>query len=233
MGLIAGSHWLTSVLGASARVGLHAYAKTLHITTTYHPEINFDAQYLFTFWREHQLLLLAQQKHRGVAVLTPSSFLGNIQTKLLRQQGYQVIQRSCSSNLYKEIDETKQTLEEGTSLALVANVPSSKERMVNPGIILLAKKYSLPIVSVTAISDQYWQRKQPLCSHKVPKPFSHSIIHFSKPFIPKGESSHIDVALLTEALNNAESQTLRCLIPKTSASSAVKGKMSKRIDREK
>lgn len=142
---------------------------------------------IFAHWHGDELLLIGAYTHKKMAILSSRSRDGLLMARVMRILGFGVSRGSSSrgggSGLKGLIDWVKKR---GYDASLAVDGPRGPALRVKPGILKLAQKTGLPIVTgAGAASYRFVFRKAWNCCY-IPLPFSRCVIVYGKPlYVPK------------------------------------------------
>jgi lysophospholipid acyltransferase (LPLAT)-like uncharacterized protein len=164
------------------------------------------APVLFTLW--HGRMFLAIQAHRGEGIVTMASRSrdGEIIAMWLERNGYAVARGSSSRAGGSALRAMVRQIRSGRNAALTVDGPRGPARVVQPGIVQLARLtggWILPITSSSARPRflRSWDR------YLAPLPFSRNVVAYGEAFaIPREMSDEEAAAAIASALDEATRQ---------------------------
>lgn len=117
-------------------------------------------------------------------VMVSHSRDGEIQNRILSRMGYQVIRGSTGRGGERALVESIRCLKNGGTMAMTPDGPRGPSGIVQPGVMLMAKKSRVPIVPV-GISARPRHLARSWDRHLIPAPFAKGLVLFGKPiYIP-------------------------------------------------
>ena len=143
---------------------------------------------LFAFWHGRQLLLLHAHRNAGYVVPSSESRDGEIQARILRRFGFDVVRGSSKRKGARALLGLVDALRNGKCVALAVDGPRGPIYEVKQGITYLAGKLEKPIVPVTMSSNRYWILDKIWDKYMLPKPFSRCIVMYGEPLYVRGLS---------------------------------------------
>jgi len=150
--------------------------------------INFDnvknlrKNVIYAFFHGEQFVLVFTHKWQNVGIMTSYSPDGELQTRILKKFGYDIVRGSTSkkgatSGTLELLDK----LHKGENVAVAVDGPHGPGYKIKPGIIFLAQKTSIPIIPVrvavkNAIKLNNWDK------YVIPLPFTTAYVIYGEPF---------------------------------------------------
>lgn len=117
-------------------------------------------------------------------VIISQSRDGEIQNRILQRMGYRVIRGSTGRGGERALAESIRCLKNGNTMAITPDGPRGPSGVVQPGVMLMAKKARVPLVPV-GISARPRKLMKSWDSHLIPYPFAKGLILFGKPiYVP-------------------------------------------------
>lgn len=169
---------------------------------------------LFTFWHGEQFMIpSAVSGHLPIAVLVSRHFDGEVMNGALKASGIETIRGSGGRNRAKTLKkggvqgslEMLTSLENGTSIAMTANIPKGSARKVGKGIVMLAKLSGRPIFPVAHVTNRNWTVKS-WDKTAINLPFSRSAFTLGQSVTV---SSDADEIMLEKARQKVEDELVR------------------------
>ncbi|MBN2415871.1 DUF374 domain-containing protein [bacterium] len=173
----------------------HLYVSMLKIRIYYHPGITDDdmRKALFAFWHGRQFLLVPFFSRLNIAILADLSWAGEIQARVLKRLGYNLVRGSTKRKPVRVLLQMKAVAEAGSSLAFAVDGPRGPIHVSKPGIVFLARKLDHPIIPLATSADRAWYMKSTWDRYMVPAPFSRCLIAFGKPVYVSEEYAGTDL----------------------------------------
>jgi len=141
---------------------------------------------LFALWHGRMFLSIQAHRHEGIVTMASRSKDGEIIAGWLERNGYSVVRGSSTRGGSEALREMVRRIRSGRAAALTVDGPTGPPRVVQPGIVELARLtggWILPITSSSAgprfLSS--WDR------YLLPLPFSENVVLYGEPF-PIGEA---------------------------------------------
>lgn len=186
---------------------------------------------LFALWHGRMFLSIQAHRHEGIVTMASRSKDGEIIAGWLERNGYSVVRGSSTRGGSEALREMVRRIRSGLSAALTVDGPTGPPRVVQPGIVELARLtggWILPITSSSARPRflSSWDR------YLLPMPFSGNVVLYGEPF-PIGEADSDDearrriAAALDDATREADRAT-RVTPPETWTRPAGGGENEKR-----
>jgi lysophospholipid acyltransferase (LPLAT)-like uncharacterized protein len=137
---------------------------------------------LFALW--HGRMFLSIQAHRGEGIVTMASQSkdGEIIAGWLEENGYVVVRGSTTRGGSEALRRMVRNVRSGRAAALTVDGPKGPPRVVQPGVVQLARltgAWVLPITS-SATRPRFlasWDR------YLLPRPFSRGFVAYGEPFL--------------------------------------------------
>lgn len=162
--------------------------------------------YLFAFWHGKQYLaatrLIIEHQTEMCAMASPSSD-GSILSILLEKNGYSVVRGSSSNTGVRALISMGNKLKSGASIGFGVDGPKGPIHKTKPGIIYLAQKYNIPIISVGSEFSKKWIFEKAWDKFELPKFFSKGALVLSDPYVVGKEISIENACLELETRLNA------------------------------
>lgn len=136
---------------------------------------------LFALWHGRMFLPINAHRFQGIVTMASQSADGGIITGWLENNGYEVVRGSTSRGGSEALRRMVRHVRAGRNVALTVDGPKGPARVVQPGVVRLARltgAWILPITFSSAwpIFLKSWDR------HLIPKPFSRNFVLYGEPF---------------------------------------------------
>jgi len=155
-------------------------------------------------------MLLPIWRHRGqgVATMASKSSDGEVIARWLENNGYFAVRGSTNKGGARGIVVLKRYLEAGHPAALTVDGPKGPPRVVQEGIVTLARRTGAWILPVSAGTTRprflrSWDR------YLVPRAFSRSFVTYGEPFRLKSESTADSCAEIQRSIDEATAEADR------------------------
>jgi lysophospholipid acyltransferase (LPLAT)-like uncharacterized protein len=195
--------------------GVVGAAVALHRATLRVERLHFDrylglrargVPVLFALW--HGRMFLSIQAHRGEGIVTMASRSkdGEIIAGWLERNGYAVVRGSTTRGGGEALRRMVRSVRSGRHAALTVDGPKGPPRIVQPGVVQLARLTGAWILPITSSASRprflaSWDR------YLLPLPFSRGFVAYGEPFpIPREMSDEAALARLASALDAATSE---------------------------
>jgi len=163
---------------------------------------------LFTLWHGRMLLSIQAHRHEGIVTMASRSKDGEIIALWLERNGYAVVRGSTTRGGGQALREMVRHVRSGRHAALTVDGPTGPARVVQPGIVQLARLTGGWILPITSSSAKprflaSWDR------YLLPLPFSRNVVAYGEPFpigddLSDGEAARRIAASLDEATREAD-----------------------------
>jgi lysophospholipid acyltransferase (LPLAT)-like uncharacterized protein len=150
---------------------------------------------LFALWHGRMFLPIDVHRHTGIGTMASKSRDGEIITRWLENNGYLVTRGSTTRGGSAAFRRLLRQVRSGRNIALTVDGPQGPARVVQPGIVRLARLTKAFIVPVSFSSSHPWLLRS-WDRFLVPKPFSQNFVVYGEPFVISKEMS--DEAVLTK-----------------------------------
>ena len=158
---------------------------------------------LFTLWHGRMFLSIQAHRHEAITTMASRSKDGEVIARWLEANGYRVVRGSSSRGGGQALREMVRAVRAGGHAALTVDGPRGPARVVQPGILQLARLtggWILPITSSSARPRflKSWDR------YLLPRPFSRNVVVYGEPFpVDAGLSDEEAARRIAEALDAA------------------------------
>ena len=172
----------------------------------------FDARgenFIYAFWHGRQFLLFQSHRNTGVIIPASESRDGEIQARILRRFGFEVVRGSSRRKGERALLGLVDGLRKGKKIALAVDGPRGPVYEVKSGVVYLAGKLGKRIVPVSAsarrarVLDKIWDK------YLLPLPFTTGVVVYGEPITVQGiEEGELDAKRkeLEAALNRLMAQ---------------------------
>jgi lysophospholipid acyltransferase (LPLAT)-like uncharacterized protein len=148
---------------------------------------------LLALWHGRMFLIIDAHRRQGFVTMASKSKDGDIIAGWLENNGYVVVRGSSTRGGSEALRRMVYHMRAGCNGALTVDGPKGPVRVVQPGVVRLARLTGAWILPVSFSSSwplfiKSWDR------HLVPKPFSRNIISYGEPF-PIGSDLSEEAAL--------------------------------------
>jgi lysophospholipid acyltransferase (LPLAT)-like uncharacterized protein len=161
---------------------------------------------LFALW--HGRMFLSIQAHRGEGIVTMASRSkdGELIARWLERNGYIVVRGSTTRGGGEALRRMVRSVRSGKYAALTVDGPKGPPRIVQPGVVQLARLTGAWILPITSSASRprflaSWDR------YLLPLPFSRGFVAYGEPFpIPREMSDEAASASIASALDAATAE---------------------------
>lgn len=165
--------------------------------------------FIYAFWHGRQFLLFHSHRDSGVIIPASESRDGEIQARILRRFGFEVVRGSSKRKGDRALLGMVDGLRKGKNVALAVDGPRGPIFEVKQGITYLAGKLNKPIVPVIASAQRYWILEKIWDKYLLPVPFTTGVVVYGEPITVSGISEeHLETKRqeLEAALNRLMAQ---------------------------
>lgn len=194
---------------ASLLVGAAVYAlrATIRIEPLY-PERYRDLKargvpFVFTLWHGRMVLPILAHRHEGIVTMASQSKDGEIIARWLTHNGYVPARGSSTRGGGPALMEMVRQMRAGHPAALTVDGPKGPPRVVQPGILWLARETGAWVLPVSGASTRPWFLRS-WDRFLAPQPFSRNVVAYGEPFpLPAGTPDDEAARRIGEALDAA------------------------------
>jgi lysophospholipid acyltransferase (LPLAT)-like uncharacterized protein len=163
-------------------------------------------------WHGRSFAFASAYRGRGFWVIISQSRDGEMQARIFRRLGFQIIRGSTGRGGVRALVEAIRTLKDGGTMAMTPDGPRGPSGVVQPGVVAMAHKSGAALFPVGVSAARRWVVKS-WDKFIVPKPFSRCVIVFGEPvFVAKDadETAQENARLeLQERMHQAEAEAER------------------------
>ncbi|MEO8349139.1 MAG: lysophospholipid acyltransferase family protein, partial [Acidobacteriota bacterium] len=165
-------------------------ALSLHRATLKTRRVHFDrylavkargVPILFALWHGRMFLSIQAHRHEGIVTMASRSKDGELIARWLERNGYEVVRGSSTHGGSQALREMVRRVRSGKTAALTVDGPTGPPRVVQPGIVHLARLTGAWILPITFSSGRprflsSWDR------YLTPLPFSENVVLYGDAF---------------------------------------------------
>jgi lysophospholipid acyltransferase (LPLAT)-like uncharacterized protein len=161
---------------------------------------------LFGLWHGRMFLSILEHRGQGIATMASQSPDGEIIARWLERNGYVATRGSTTRGGSQALRELVRQVRFGRCAALTVDGPKGPPRVVQPGIVQLAKLTGGWILPITSSCSRprflaSWDR------YLLPLPFSRGVVAYGEPFsIPMDQPDAEAARRIAEALDAATAE---------------------------
>jgi lysophospholipid acyltransferase (LPLAT)-like uncharacterized protein len=181
-----------------------------------HPERHDDLRargvpFVFALWHGRMVLPILAHRRQGVVTMASRSADGEIIARWLWRNGYLPARGSTTRGGGSALIEMVRELRSGRPAALTVDGPQGPPRVVQPGILWLARETGAWILPISGASTRprflrSWDR------FLAPRPFSRNVVTYGEPFpVPADEPDDRAARRIGEALDEATREADRAV----------------------
>jgi len=127
---------------------------------------------IYAFWHGRQLALVKAIPVKGLVVLTSLSRDGELQSRILRRFGLEVVRGSSSRGGLGGLLALGRGLKAGRSVGMAVDGPRGPVYSAKPGAVALASRTATPIIPLGACFQKRWELTRAWDRFQIPKPFT-------------------------------------------------------------
>ena len=135
---------------------------------------------IFVFWHNAVIAATWHYRHKGIAVMTSSSFDGEYIARIIAKFGFRPVRGSSTRGGVRALLGMHAEIESGHSVAFTIDGPRGPVYVAKPGPVLLARNTRLPIVPFYVAAERAWILNS-WDRLRIPKPFSRVHIRMGRP----------------------------------------------------
>jgi lysophospholipid acyltransferase (LPLAT)-like uncharacterized protein len=161
---------------------------------------------LFALWHGRMFLSIQAHRGEGIATMASQSKDGELIARWLEKNGYVVVRGSTTRGGSQALREMVRLVRSGRHAALTVDGPKGPPRVVQHGVLQLARLTGAWILPITSSCSKprflaSWDR------YLLPYPFSKAVVAYGEPFpIPQDMSDEAALARIASALDAATGQ---------------------------
>jgi lysophospholipid acyltransferase (LPLAT)-like uncharacterized protein len=137
--------------------------------------------FVYTLWHGRMVLPILAHLHEGIVTMASRSKDGEIIARWLLRNGYIPARGSTRKGGAAALQEMIELVRAGHAAALTIDGPKGPPRVVQPGVVRLARETGAWILPFTGSSTRPWFLKS-WDRYLVPKPFSRNVVVYGEPF---------------------------------------------------
>ncbi len=172
---------------------------------------------VYVFWHRSVFSATWYYRHRGIAVMTSSSFDGEYIARIIEKFGYKAVRGSSSRGAVRALLGMHTEVEQGHTVAFTIDGPKGPLYEAKPGPVLLARNTQVPIMPFYIAVEDGWVLKS-WDRFVIPKPFTRAHVRVGRfVHVPKdigsGQSQELHVAMqagLDRVREDAEARLTEC-----------------------
>ena len=169
---------------------------------------------ILAFWHGRILTATYYFRNRRIVVMISENFDGEWIARIIRRFGYETSRGSTSRGGQRALLQLKRDMEKGLPAGFAVDGPRGPARLVQPGVVWLAKLTGNPVVPFHIEALKHWSLRS-WDRTQIPKPFSRVALAIGEPIeVPLDssdeslESKRVEVE---KALNRLEYTTRELL----------------------
>ena len=169
---------------------------------------------VFALWHGRMLLPIWRHRGEGIATMASKSADGEIIARWLAKNGYLPVRGSTNKGGARGIVQLSRHMERGHAAALTVDGPKGPPRLVQEGIVTLARREGAWILPVSAGASRprflrSWDR------YLVPKSFSRNFVVYGEPLRVGNETNADACGRIREGIDaaTAEADRLAGVVP--------------------
>jgi lysophospholipid acyltransferase (LPLAT)-like uncharacterized protein len=161
---------------------------------------------LFALWHGRMFLSIQAHRGEGIATMASQSKDGEWIARWLEENGYVVVRGSTTRGGSQALRGMVRLVRSGRHAALTVDGPKGPPRVVQPGVVQLARLTGAWILPITSSCSKprflaSWDR------YLLPYPFSKGVVAYGEPFpIPSDISDETALARIASALDDATAE---------------------------
>ncbi len=161
-------------------------------------------QYVHVFWHAHILLMVYSYVGPQLVFMISRSRDGEMIARTVERFGYVLARGSSSAGAVPAMRELFRAVRQGHDIGFTPDGPRGPSRKVQPGCIVAAQHFGLPIVPVALGASRAWKLRS-WDRFVIPKPFSRVLLAYGEPLtVAKDEPLEAASARLEEAMLRLE-----------------------------
>ena len=164
---------------------------------------NSDQKLIFCGWHGKSFIFANQFRKLGYWVIISNSNDGDIQDKVFRSLGFRTIRGSTGQDRggIKAALQGIQTLKDGGTMAITPDGPRGPSKVVQGGVMLMARKSGAKLVPVGISARHAWYAGS-WDSYMFPMPFSRGRMIFGEPISVPAKASDEEIESIRQSFEN-------------------------------
>ncbi len=147
--------------------------------------------FIYTLWHGRMVLCILAHLHENIVTMASRSKDGEIIARWLVRNGYIPTRGSTRKRGRAALDEMGDLVRAGHRAALTVDGPKGPPRVVQPGVLRLARETGAWILPFTGSASRPWFLRS-WDRYLVPKPFSRCVVGYGEPFPVTPEMSDVE-----------------------------------------
>lgn len=178
-------YWLIRFIGATMR---------FEATGIENFQVIVDAGKLpiYTFWHDRIVAGTYYFRHRGIVVLSSTSYDSEYTNRCIQRFGYGAIKGSSTRGGTRAMVSMIRMMKAGHPMAFAVDGPKGPRYVVKPGPLLLAKKTGNPIMPFVVECKKFWTIKS-WDRLQIPKPFTTANVIIEPPIYISPDASDEEI----------------------------------------
>lgn len=157
--------------------------------------------FVLAVWHGRMVLPMLTCRHQGIVTMASRSKDGEIIARWLTRNGIHPARGSTRKGGGTALHEMIGLVQAGHSAALTVDGPKGPPRVVQTGILQLARRTGALVLPVTGASTRPWFLES-WDRYLVPKPFSRCVVSYGEPFpIPEGRDDEATLARIGASID--------------------------------
>lgn len=136
---------------------------------------------IYAFWHGRQLALFKAVPVEGLTVLTSLSRDGELQSRILRRFGMEIVRGSSSRGGLTGLLALGRSLKAGRPVGVAVDGPRGPVYAAKPGAIALASRTAAEIVPMSACFERRWELERAWDRFQIPRPFTTAWVALGPP----------------------------------------------------
>ncbi|MBI4715002.1 MAG: lysophospholipid acyltransferase family protein [Nitrospirae bacterium] len=173
-----GAAWLLRTIGSTLRIETPGFEDVRRFKAGGQPV-------LYAFFHGALFPLVYAHRKQGVCILTSLSRDGELLSRVLLSQGYQVVRGSSTRGGIRGLLEMKRIIQKGSDGGIAVDGPKGPRHQVKPGVLFLAEKTGAPIIPIGAGFSKAFCFRKSWDASMLPFPFSRVVLQYGEPMVIK------------------------------------------------
>lgn len=156
---------------------------------------------IYAVWHDRIFLGTYFLRDGRAVYLTSQSFDGEYIARFLQRFGYGVVRGSSTRGGGRGLVEMVRGMRRGLEMGFTVDGPKGPRYRVKPGVLMLAKKTSNPILPFTVSAEHYWTVNS-WDKLQIPRPFTRAKLIFGNPIEVAADANDIELTAKLEELQS-------------------------------
>ena len=183
------------LIGSTVRFTVFGYERIEELA-------NSGGGLVIALWHGSTFLPIYYCRGRELWAMASLSRDGELQTRILKRLGYNIIRGSTRRGGIKAALSACRKIEEGCLLAVTPDGPLGPARKVQPGVVFIAQRTGCPVIPL-GVAVRPVLRAPTWDKYQLPYPFAGCSLYFGEPVYPSGKDAGAALLMVETAVEEA------------------------------